>query len=259
VSSMDVGFGRDLGVFLKTPVSQKLDLEFSVTSGGLLNQPFLQYTHETTTVTTTEEVTTVNGGPGGGNPENPNNVTTQTVVSETEQSTSAFGPGSFAYDGNFLLTGRIGNQTFNTNEFGLIGVLGRVENPLLDGDYINISRLGVDWIYKKGNRLKFSNQLSFGRTDSDEEGAFSTVNFQSGADFYFSEKFFFGTSLALSHNQGIGSSLYHSNTTFANSLTYAFSPHTRLRMNFYRAFTAETDDSQTGVSLQFVTGLGKRN
>ena len=38
---MDIGFVQDLGFFLKTPVSNQLDMELAITSGGMLNKPIL--------------------------------------------------------------------------------------------------------------------------------------------------------------------------------------------------------------------------
>ena len=38
---MDIGFGQDVGIFFKTPIAKQIDLELSITSGGLLNEPLM--------------------------------------------------------------------------------------------------------------------------------------------------------------------------------------------------------------------------
>ena len=149
---MDIGFVQDLGVFIKTPVNPQLDLELSVTSGGVLNKPILIC----------------------------DNLINDTLSSMQPK----FSLVNYSYDNTWLVTSRIGNQNFNTNELGLIFLSGRIANNIIKNDFIQINRIGFDWIHKYHEKVKVGNQLTFGLTESEIEKSFSTINYQGNADFF---------------------------------------------------------------------------
>ncbi len=224
---MDIGFVQDLGVFLKTPLNKKLDLEFSLTSGGLLNKPIL--------------------------------ICDNIVLNSSENIDPAFTLVNYSYSNTWLATSRIGNQSFNKNEFGLIAVSGRIANILVPDDYVNLNRVGFDWIHKHQEKMKFGNQITLGYSDSDVEKSFATINYQGSADFYLIDKMVLSASLAGNYHSSLEGYEDHFNLTNTTSITYVVSPHTRLRINQYQTRIFEADEYQWGVLLQFVTGFGKRN
>lgn len=224
---MDIGFVQDLGLFLKTPVSKILDLEFSATSGGVLNKPI---------------------------------VICDNLINDTLSSMQPeFSFVDYNYNNTWLLTSRIGNQTFKKNELGLILLSGRIAGNFIPKDFVQINRIGFDWIHKHREKIKLGNQLTFGLTDSEIEKSFTTVNYQGNADFFFIKKVVLSTAFAFNYHNSINTDLYHFNYTNTNSITYVVSPHTRFRVNHYYTKIQENDETQWGVLFQFVTGIGKRN
>lgn len=224
---MDIGFVQDLGVFIKTPVNKKLDLELSVTSGGLLNKPIL--------------------------------ICDNIIINSSEELEPTFSFVDYDFNDTWLVTSRLGNQSFNKNEVGLIGVSGKISNVLVPNDFVRINRIGGDWIHKHQEKMKFGNQLALGFSDSDAEGSFATLNYQGSADFYLIDKVVLSASIAGNYQNSVKDDAYHFNLTNAASITYVVSPHTRFRINQYQTRIFEADEVQWGVLFQFVTGLGKRN
>ena len=224
---MDLGFFQDLGVFLKMPIHKRFDLELSITTGGLLNKPVL---------------------------------CADNIITNTEKEAKpTFTFGNYSYDNTWLITGRIGNQSFRINEFGLIGVSGRINNTIVTDDQVRINRIGLDWVYKYREKIKISNQLIFGLTNSEAEKLFGTLNYQGNVDLYLFNRIVISTSFACNYHNSLSSNLYHFNFTHANSITYTISPNTRIRINGHYSKTQERKEKRSGILLQFVTGIGKRD
>ncbi|MFT4602210.1 MAG: hypothetical protein ACI857_002396 [Arenicella sp.] len=224
---MDIGFVQDLGFFMKTPLNSKFDLELSVTSGGLLNKPLL---------------------------------ICDNLINDSLQSIQPkFKLVNYQYENTWLITSRIGNQSFKKNEFGFIGVSGRIFNTLVPDDRVYINRIGADWVFKYHEKIRFGNQATIGTSHSETEGAFATMNYQGNADYYLLNKLILSTSFACNYHDSFNSQLYHFNFTNANSITYAFSPHTRFRINHFYTKIREMNEVQWGILFQFTTGFGKRN
>ena len=224
---MDIGFVQDLGIFLKTPVNKRFDLELSLTSGGLLNKPI---------------------------------VVCDNIINDIEQDARPkFSIVDYSYKNTWLLTSRLGSQSFNKNEFGMIAVSGRIANNLVTNDLVTINRIGVDWIHKYLEKLKIGNQITLGITESQAEKTFATLNYQGNVDYYIIGRIILSSSLAFNYHNSIHNDLYHFNFTNANSITYTVSPHTRFRINHYLTQIKEADETQWGILLQYVTGFGKRN
>ena len=225
---MDIGFVQDLGIFIKTPISNNFDLELAITSGGVLNKPVL--------------------------------VCDNLIDNDATQS---FDPrfffSNYKYENTWLVTSHIGNPTYRKNEFGINLVSGRINNVLVPNDLAYINRVGGDWVFKYYEKLKWTNQITVGHTQSQAEGSFGTVHMQTSLDLFTKNKLFLTTSFAGNYlNSFESSTLYHFNCTSANSLTYAFNPHTRIRLNHYYSAVREMNETRWGVLLQFVTGFGKR-
>jgi len=222
---MDIGFVQDLGVFIKTPISNNFDIELSVTSGGALNKPVL--------------------------------VCDNLMMDDTKAKPK-FSFSNYAYQGTWLVTSHIGNPTFKKDEFGINLVSGRINNTVVEDDFVQINRIGGDWVHKHYEKFKVANQLTVGHSNSDKEGHFASLNYQGSVGVYISKGFFINTSFAVNYLSAFSSNLYHLNYISATSLTYSFSPHIRLRLNSYYSAVTEEAEERWGVLLQFVAGFGKR-
>jgi hypothetical protein len=216
IIKMDIGFVQDLGLFLKTPISNNLDMELAITSGGFLNKPLL-------------------------------------LMEQSDFSSSKYN-----YDNTWLITSHIGSPTFKKNEYGINLVSGKIRNILRQDDFVQINRIGVDWIHKSQETFIIANELTFGHSKSDFEGGFASLNSQSSIGFFIKNKVFIDTSFATNYLNSTNSRLYYLNYTSATSLTYSFSPHTRLRLNGYYTNIMNANEEKWGALLQFVIGIGKR-
>ncbi len=230
----DIGFAQDLGLFFSTPISKNLGAEVSLTSGGVLNKPYL--------------------------------VCNDLVVSGDDQ--FDFEPdfefGEYNYNDTWLVTGRVGTQSFKKNELGLIAVAGKIPSTQIQSDLSQIQRIGGEWVFKVNERIKMVNQAVFGLTNTSNYGDFFSTNIMNNFDFYTGKNWMFSFSHSLNLMNGDGSDDRLFNESLAGSITYVFSPHTRLRMNGFftniddQLHGMAMDERQAGVFLQFVTGLGKR-
>lgn len=216
VVSTDLGLNRDLGIFIKTPLSRDLDLEMGLSTGGALSNPLFQ----------------TNAG---------------TDADETPDA---------APNGRYLLAGRIGRPSFHKNELGLLVAVGRVNSTFGSDPDMSIIRVGGEWIYKFRERLRLTNQLVVGQSQTESQGDFFSFTMQNNLDLFLSQNLILGMSNSLNVQNGEGGNFV--NSTLAGSLTYVLSPHTRFRLNSFASPRSYDGSSNYGISLQFVTGLGKR-
>ena len=121
IGGTDLGLSRDFGFLFKTPISPALDMELSLTSGGLLQQAIL----------------------------------TQPLIVADETESTKLQFADFQYNGNALLTARIGNPAFKKREYGVFAIAGKMNTN-------QIYRIGFDWVYKHKEDLRVTNQLLFG-------------------------------------------------------------------------------------------------
>lgn len=227
IVKMDLGFAQDLGIFIRTPISQFIDLELSVTSGGLLNRPLVVC----------------------------DNILDHSVQKNTNPEVRF---SNYPYANTWLIMSRIGTPTFRRAELGAMLLTGRISNTFIPNDHVNMFRVGADWVYKHNESFKFSSLLTAGMSESDTEGEFATINLQAALDVFLAGRFVLTGAYALNHAQQIDDVTYHTNRNFLGSFGYTFNPHTRLRINVYDTKVLELDEHQWGVLLQFVTGFGKR-
>lgn len=224
----DIGFAQDVGVFFKTPISKSLDLEMAFTSGGALTKPVM--------------------------------VCNNLLVSEADGLEMApeviFSP--YTYEGTWLGTARIGSPTYKRNEFGLNLAAGRIASTTIASDIGHIRRLGADWVFKLRERLKVVNQVMVGQTQSGSAGDFYTLNSMNNIDFYSGRNWMVSASNSFNINTAQGAGTDRNSWSLAGSVTYVFSPHTRLRLNSYYSRIWDANEKQCGVLLQFATGIGKR-
>ncbi len=225
ITKMDIGFVQDLGFFVKTPLSNNLDLELSLTSGGFLNRPIAVV----------------------------DNIINDNPLTDDNTNLSF---SDYKYEDTWLITSRIGTPTFKKNEFGIILTSGKVKNTENPNELAQINRIGGDWIYKYYEKFKWSNQFVLGDNNIDDQTYTKSIHFQTALDYYVFNNFFISTSFA--HTSFMDQDMNYKNYKSTSSLTYTFSPHTRLRLNHFYASRSADDYGQWGVLLQFVTGFGKR-
>lgn len=226
--SMDLGFAQDIGVFLQTPLSPSLDLEASFTSGGWINKPLV----------VCNNIVTETGSP----------ISIEPGIDLSEL------PGL----GTWLFTGRAGSPSFKKLEFGFITAQGIIRNTFIPNDIVRINRFGFDGVFKYKERFKWVNQFVIGRTESDLEGQFLSINLQNNMDFFTGKNWMFSASHSINALYGQGHDLDRYNWSVNGSITKVFSPHTRLRLNGFYTLVREMNEIQSGVLIQFVTGIGKR-
>ncbi len=224
---MDLGVVQDLGFFYKTPLTSNIDLEMAVTSGGVLNKPFVVCEN----LINYDDV--------------PDNTTTVRL-------------NEFNYDGTWLTTGRIGHPSFKKSELGFVFGAGKLYNTNVQNDLVNIVRVGGDWVFKSGEQFKFSSLITVGKTKSELEGTFNSMNLQTTLDLYLIRKFVISGSFAFNNLEHTSEDVFHKNNTSALSLTYTLTPHTRLRLNSYYTYVTEASEVQYGTFLQLATGIGER-
>jgi len=146
----------------------------------------------------------------------------------------------------------------------LIAVAGKIPSTQIQSDLSQIQRLGGEWVFKVNERIKMVNQAVFGLTNTSNYGDFFSTNIMNNFDFYTGKNWMFSFSHSLNLMDGNGTDDRLFNESLAGSITYVFSPHTRLRMNGFftniddQLHGMAMDERQAGVFLQFVTGLGKR-
>ncbi len=225
ITKMDIGFTQDFGVFTKTPISNNLDLELSLTSGGFFNKPIAVYDH------------LINDNP-------------------SVQMNPTFSFTDYKYENTWLITSRIGTPTFKKNELGVILTSGKVKNPENPNEFTRINRIGGDWIYKYYEKFKWSNQFVFGDNTIENQKYTTSVHFQTAIDYYLFNNFLISTSVA--YTGFMNKEMNYKNYLSTTSLTYTFSPHTRFRLNHFYASKSAMNHGKWGLLLQFVTGFGKR-
>ncbi len=118
----DLGFGTDTGLFFRTPLSPRLDLELSATAGG-----------------------TLSGLP---------------VVLHQQEDDDWSLDGDLHYRDTWLVTGRVGSPTFRRQELGLFAALGDLHAGT--GPSTEVRRLGVDWLVKHRESWRVVNQVALG-------------------------------------------------------------------------------------------------
>lgn len=225
---LDLGFAQDIGVFFKTPIGPEADFEISFTSGGMLNKPVL---------------------------------VCNDLILQNESSVD-FNPdfelAHFDYEDTWLITSRVGSPSYMRNELGFSGVVGRIRNTAILNDISLISRIGGEWVYKYSERFKVVNQVFVGTSKAMTGGEFYSVNMMNNMDYYSGKNWM----VSVSHSINSLKSLYNDgdlyNQSVHGSVSYVFSPHTRLRVNSFYTHVRDANEKQYGVLLQFVTGLGKR-
>ena len=223
LAGQDLGFNRDFGILFKTPVNNNLDVEMALTLGGSVPATWLTYD----------------------------------IADDSENPVQNLNRATFNYRGNWLSTVRLGNPTFNKNEFGFFVALGKVNGTVATDEQSYVYRVGGDWTYKHKEKFRVTNQVVTGYTVT-EEGAHG-FNIQQKTEF----DYFWMRSVMLSFSNSLQSQKYMPTDqltgTAVASISYALNPHTRLKLNAYTKYNLTENTQQPGVFLQLVTGFGKRD
>jgi len=229
----DLGMNQDLGIFVTSPLSSDIDLQLAVTSGGWLNAPLVSY----------------------GNLLSRFDETVGTPVAT---------PIDLSFKGTWLITGRIGSPSFKKNEVGALFATGYLPSNFIKNDMMYLGLVGVEWIFKHNEKLKVSNQVTGGFATSVQQGRFHSLGAQTNIDLFLIRRFIISFSnsvnykrLATAQHAESTWSRTHLNGHWSASITYAVTPHTRIRLNHYCGYSND-DPLDQGFYLQLVTGFGKR-
>lgn len=218
-SSMDLGFGRDTGVFLRLPVTSSLDLEASATMGGFLSGR---------------------------------------LFSLQDGADDEFGiRNHLDYRGTWLATFRLGNPTFKRSEYGLFGAVGVTQSPA-DQPLTRVSRVGVDWVYKFREHLKAVSQFSVGRNDRSHQGQAWVASLLNSMEFYPVSRLMLGltnTYRVENPDQEFGNP---QKGTLFSTVSFSLTRLSRLRLNPFMEYRDTSGERDWGVLLQYCIGCGLR-
>jgi hypothetical protein len=223
---VDLGFNNDMGVFFRTPLSEKWDLETAATMGGFMKTPTLG-TRAFTAAESALDFIQINKEP---------------------------------YKGSFLLTGRAGTPVFKKNEYGIYASLGKIVSPFQKDIFEQMLRVGGDYSHKFRDGFKLTQQASFGTyrsVNAKNQPVFNTLNLHSGADCLFFGRLL--TSVNHSFRIKMANSTTSKNGTALASVGYVFNPNNQIRANAFFDYDDKPATAHTyGVFLQLIAGLGQR-
>ncbi len=224
IGAMDLGLLKDFGLLFKTPVSKSLDLEMALTSGGLLKAPII----------------------------------TGQVITPDVYDGNRVNMNKIDYEGDWLLTFRLGNPDFKKNEFGAFAIMGKMPDPAFPDNSTRVYRAGFDWIHKHKEKFRVTNQLLFGPSVPSSGSTFFKTIHQTNAEFFLHRKwiiyvtnniqYIFYTDTDDSFFKGI----------MAGGIAFAINPHSRFRLNAFSNYNITDRDNEFGAFLQLITGFGLR-
>ena len=232
----DLGFWWDLGWVFKAPLrkdpSRRLDITLQATSGGWL----------------------FNGAGSQGT------MLFMGVDADSESGTY-LNPvlGNMKYNNTFLTIAHVGKPTYATSEFGVFAIAGNIRDQYNLDSTVFVDRVGVEHIYKFGERAKFSNQISVGTNHYQDGTDMVTGHLNNSIDIYFAKRWV----LSLCQYTGV----YHDYSnkesiidySIVGGLGYVVSPDFKIRLNtFYDREGHRNTRIHNGVYLQLVAGFGKR-
>lgn len=223
IGGTDLGLSRDFGLLFKTPITEVLDLELALTSGGLLKKPIM-----------TGQLIDEKNGVGDDWLDFP----------------------GIKYQGDWLFTFRLGSPVFKRNEYGLVAFTGRMTDASTPGNTTWVYRLGFDWIHKNKEHFRLTNQLLMGPSVSDVDGLFYKIIQQSNAEFFLLKQWIFSVTNNFQFISYENDSLLKG--AFASGAAFAVNPHTRIKLNVFSEYNITDRHNEFGLFLQFVTGFGLR-
>ena len=225
LAGQDLGFNRDLGILFKTPLTQNLDIEVALTMGGSVPTTLVTYDLD--------------------------------PIMNKEVQNKDWNYANFDYQGNWLTSVRIGNPTFNKNEIGIFGAIGKTNGTAATPEQSYVYRLGGDWTYKHKEQFRVTNQIVLGYTATEAATAGYSVYQKSEFDYFLMNKLMLSFSNSLQYQDYTAAASF--NGVGVASISYALSPHTRLKLNAYNKYNLTDENHQSGVFLQLVSGFGKRS
>ncbi len=219
IGGTDLGLSRDFGFLFKTPVSNMLDLELSLTSGGLLGSPILR-----------KKIIT---------PENEDKPLEVTKIK---------------YDGDWLLTGRLGNPVFKKNELGLFAIVGKLSNASSSAISTRVYRVGFDWINKHKEDFRMTHQLLLGPSVPSIGDSYLKIVQQSNAEFFFRQQWIAYMTNNIQYISYPEDSIIKG--TVSSGIAYAFNPHVRLKLNAFSSYNLHLKTNEFGFFFQVIAGFG---
>ncbi len=229
IMTTNIGMAADLGVFVRTPVSKKLDLDFAFTSGGLLNSNL---------------ITCINLASNEG----VNNLPSDCMMIDLDLKNLD----------TWLISGRLGSASFNKNEFGLLAMGGTISGILTGDDENSVFRVGGEWIYKHKERFMLINQATIGQTLAPYNETYNSFSTFTSAEVFLHRRVALSGAFLYSVHNDSENAILEIDKRIYGSVAYTVSPHTKIRLNQYFRYNSIIDQDKWGVFLQLVTGIGKR-
>lgn len=220
--SLDLGYTQDFGISFKTALSEKYDFEVSIYSGGVFRNPLLSYT------------------PG--------------LSDDQKMDKNTIELNDISYNGSWIGTARIGTPLFRSLEYGVFAMAGEVGEV---GEERFLTRIGVDVIKKVKELFKFESQVSGGLSYYEKRDNSTDIALQNSIEYYIKSIYIISTSNAVLFTIPQRDGTTSTKGALVNSFSYVLSPHTRIRLNHFYNYSNLRNENW-GVTLQIVTGIGKR-
>jgi len=224
LAKLDLGFNRDIGIFTRFPLNEKLDFDGSLTLGGFLGKPFVRAANDDT-----------NKGV---------NV--------------KFNPTS--YKNTFLITTRVGSPSHNRQELGVFSAIGNIVDQQNQNETAITAKFGGEYIYKFSDHLLFLQKLSIGmyHPNSQPNAAQFRTQFMTSIDYTFRGWMVVALNNALLHKKG---KIDGTSTTYGLLTTTAgliLNPNLQARINLRRNYLDGYANDKFEFFFQVILGLGQR-
>jgi hypothetical protein len=219
-ASTDLGFSRDTGVFLTTPLADRLDLEVALTAGGTLSSP----------------IVAIRNDPDGSGLELDDQIASR---------------------GSYLLTGRISRPKLFPTDGGFFLALGKLHRA--SGELTEISRLGADLVFKSREDWVLITQLSIGENHDRVRGDRQVANLLNSFEWFISSQWRLGlTNVYRFENPDAPGAENRENGTLFGSIGWALSRDARIRLNPFLEWRDNTASRESGILVQLCVGCGLR-
>ncbi|MDG2369631.1 MAG: hypothetical protein P8M12_03240 [Flavobacteriales bacterium] len=231
----DLGFWWDLGWFFKAPLvknpEKRLDITLQLSSGGWL----------------------FNGNPSQG--------TIMFLGSDKEIKDTYMSPtfGNMRYNNTFLSIAHIGSPTYSKSELSGFVIIGNIRDQYNLDSTVFLNRIGIENIYKFGEKIKIGNQFSTGTNHYQDGRNMLTAHLNNSFDWYFAKKFVLSICQysAIFHDYNNKTNII--DYSIVGGLGYIINQNLKLRINmFYDKEQHWNSRTHNGAYLQLIAGFGKR-
>ena len=224
LAKLDLGFNRDIGIFTRFPLNEKLDFDGSVTLGGFLGRPFIR-----------------------------------TMPMDTNNKFGiTFNPNP--YKGTFLLTTRIGSPSHSRQELGVFSAIGNVVSSQNSEETAIVARFGGEYIFKFSDHLMFLQQASIGmyHPNANPDVSQFTSQLMTGVDYTFRGWFILALNNSILHKKGKIDGLSYTYGAMTATSGFILQPNLQARVNMRRNYFDGDNSNKFDLFFQVILGLGQR-